>query len=306
MIRILKVIFLLMIGIMLGFAISKKLSSSEGRPVHVVTEEFRQTFNTDGERLLSIAGTKNFRDLGGYQTVDGSTVKWNMIYRADNLAHLDSDGISAFSALNIKAITDLRSEAERIQEPNIIPATYPGPVYNVLPINDRSVDIKALGRKIVTGKITDEEIDDLLDHRKFITNSRHRSYWGGWLADLAQDNSTPHLFHCTSGKDRTGFGASIFLLALGVPEETVKADFLLSNSVLADYNDDRIKEIDDRVPGKIDEAVFRRILGVSEKTIDLSFDRMKSDYGSIDGFIRDGLGIDDDTRRQLQNKFLEP
>jgi len=258
------------------------------------------------ERLLAVSGTKNFRDLGGYKTRDGRRTKWNMVYRSDNLAHLDKDGMSAFSDLGIRNITDLRSQDERIQEPNIIPASYPGPIYNVLPINDRPVDIRALGKRIVTGKITEEEISDLLDHRKFITNPSHRDYWGAWLRGLAEDEATPHLFHCTSGKDRTGFGASIFLLTMGVPEDTVKADFLLSNTVLADYNAARIEEIDDKVPGKIDEALFLKILGVSEETFDLSMAEMKSSFGSIDGFIRDGLGVDDAARQKLQDKFLEP
>lgn len=296
---------LLIAGIALGFFAHMKMSGDDEYPVHIVTEEYRAQFNKDGERLLSVPGTKNFRDLGGYQTVDGRTVKWNMIYRSDNLAHLDESGMEAFQALGIKAITDLRSSDERIQEPNRIPASYPGPVYNVLPINDRPVDIRALGRKIVTGKITDADIDDLLDHRKFITNDSHRAYWGQWLRDLANDGAAPHLFHCTSGKDRTGFGASVFLLTMGVPEDTVKADFLLSNAVLEDYNAARIVEIDDKVPGSIAEELFRKILGVSESTIDKSFAEMKSRYGSIDGFIRDGLGVDDATRAKLQSKFLE-
>lgn len=296
---------LLLVGIGLGFFAAKKLSSSGEDSVHIVTEEFRVKFNSEGNRLLAVSGTKNFRDLGGYKTADGRTTKWNMLYRSDNLAHLDEAGMEAFKDLGIRAITDLRSGPERIQEPNRIPASYPGPVYNVLPINERPVDIRVLGRKIAMGSITDEDINDLLDHRKFITNDEHRAYWGQWLRDLADDTSTPHLFHCTSGKDRTGFGASIFLLAMGVPEETVKADFLLSNAVLSDYNDARIIEIDERIPGRIDEDLFREILGVSESTIDLSFAEMKTQFGSIDRFIRDGLGVDDVTRAKLQTKFLE-
>ena len=297
---------ILFIGAGIGFFVAQKLRGDTEMPVHVVTEAFRAQFNKEGTRLLDIPGTKNFRDLGGYETKDGRKSRWNMLFRSDNLAHLSEDGLKAFKDLDIRTITDLRSSNERIQEPNRLPASYPGVVYNVLPINDRPVDIRAMGRKIVTGNITDKDIDDLLDHRKFITNPDHRSYWGEWLRNLVNNDSTPHLFHCTSGKDRTGFGASIFLLTIGVPEETVKADFLLSNSVLADYNDARIKEIDARIPGKINEDIFRKILGVSEKTIDLSFAQMKSDFGSIDGFIRDGLEIDDDIRLQLQDKFLEP
>lgn len=299
------VITALLTSIITGLLAFYFLTNKTETPPHVVTDSFRAQFNTNGNRLLSVPGTKNFRDLGGYKTVDGRQVKWGMIYRSDNLAHLDEAGIEAFKTLNIRAITDLRSDPERQQEPNIIPASSPGPIYNVLPINDRPVDIRALGKRIVTGKITDAEISDLLDHRRFITNPSHREHWGNWLADLAKDETVPHLFHCTSGKDRTGFGASIFLLAMGVDRSVVQEDFLLSNAILEDYNTARIAEIDRRVPGKIDETLFRKILGVSQDTIEASFAEMEAQYGSIDGFIRDGLGIDDATRQALRNKFLE-
>ena len=303
--RLLVTLLLVLIGIGLGLFISHKRGAETETLAHIIPIEHLAKFNGDGTRLLQIPGTKNFRDMGGYKTADGKTVKWNMVYRSDSLAHLDSAGMTAFSDLGIRTITDLRSEPERIQEPNRIPAVYPGTRYQVLPINDRPVDIRALGKRIITGKVTDAEISDLLDHRRFITNSSHRGYWGQWLAELANDDATPHLFHCTSGKDRTGFGGSIFLLALGVPKETVQQDFLLSNLVLEDYNAARIAEIDKIVPGKIDEALFRKILGVSQKTIEASFAEMDSQYGSVDGFIRDGLEIDDETRQRLKNKFLE-
>jgi len=304
--RIIFSLLILLIGTVAGFIGGKIIGGNDAEyPVHVVTPEYRAKFNSSGERLLSVPGTKNFRDLGGYEAADGRTSKWKMVYRSDNLAHLEPSGMENFQALGIRAITDLRSVNERVQEPNRIPGAYPGPTYSVLPINDRPVDIRVLGRKIVTGKITEQDIDDLLDHRKFVNNAELRDYWGQWLRSLADDTATPHLFHCTSGKDRTGFGASIFLLALGIPEETVKADFLLSNEVLEDYNVDRIKEIDAKIPGKIDEDLFRKILGVSESTIDLSFKEMKSQFGSIDGFIREGLRVDDETREKLRDKFLE-
>ncbi len=303
--RLLVTLLLLLIGISLGLFIAYKRGGETEAVTHIIPTQHLAKFNSQGIRLLSIPGTKNFRDMGGYKTADGKTVKWNMVYRSDSLAHLDSAGMSAFADLGIRAITDLRSEPERIQEPDRIPANYPGSKYQVLPINDRPVDIRALGKRIVMGKITDAEISDLLDHRRFITNSSHRSYWGQWLAELANDDATPHLFHCTSGKDRTGFGGAIFLLAIGVPKETVQQDFLLSNKVLEDYNTARIAEIDKKIPGNIDEALFRKILGVSQETIEATFAEMESRYGSIDGFFRDGLEIDDETRQKLKDKFLE-
>lgn len=255
-------------------------------------------------RLLDIAGTRNFRDLGGYKTTDGRTVKSGMIFRADNLAHLGEAGNADLAALRLKSITDLRSDEERKQEPDDI-AGGSSVAYNVLPINDQPVDIRKLSRKIIMGRIDEAEVMNLLDHRRFITNRNHRESWGGWLISLADDANTPHLFHCTSGKDRTGYGAAILLLTLGVDQETVMEDFLFSNDVLAGYNDATMAKIEKRVGQRDSLQVIRKIMGVSRETMEATFAEMESGYGSIDGFIEQGLGIDRATRKKLQDKFLE-
>ncbi|MGB0907975.1 MAG: tyrosine-protein phosphatase [Maricaulaceae bacterium] len=256
-------------------------------------------------RLLSIDGTRNTRDLGGYAAADGRTVKWGMIYRSDNLGHLTKIGKADIAALKVVAITDLRSGPEREQEPDKIPETTPAITYSVLPINDQPVDIKKLSRKIAKGDVDEAEIMELLDHRRFITNPAHRKNWGDWVKNLAEDEATPHLFHCTSGKDRAGFGAAITLLTLGVPKETVMEDFLLSNMVYADYIDENTKKIKRFVKDEKAIATIRKVMGVSEETMVATFAEMEAQYGSVDGFIKDGLGIDDETRARLQDKFLE-
>lgn len=269
------------------------------------TDALLAELNVHPERIQTVDGVKNLRDLGGYQTMDGRTVKWDMIYRSANLHELSPEGEAELSQLNIRAITDLRSDPEREQEPDNIPLVTPAIEYSVLPINDQPVDIEVLGRKIVKGEVDEVEIMALLDHRRFITNPAHRESWGRWLKSLGDDAHTPHLFHCTSGKDRAGYGAAIFLLTMGVPKETVKRDFLLSNAIYADYIDDTVSKIDRFVMKDVNFDLIRKVMGVSEETIDATFAQMEADFGSIDGFIEHGLGIDAATRAKLQAKFLE-
>lgn len=270
------------------------------------TAELLAAANVSPDRILNVDGAKNLRELGGYETADGRRVKWGVLYRSDNLGELTSKGKAALSALNLKAVTDLRSDPEREEAPDRLPDQSPPIAYSVLPINDEPVDIKALSRKIIKGEIKEEELMVLLDHRRFITNPAHRKSWGDWVKALEDDANTPHLFHCTSGKDRAGYGAAITLLTLGVPKETVKKDFLLSNAVYADYIDKNIKKIDRFVGKDANTDLIRKVMGVSEETIDATFAQMETDYGSIDGFIENGLGIDAETRARLQAKFLEP
>lgn len=256
-------------------------------------------------RLLPIEGTRNFRDLGGYVMADGRAVKHGLIYRSDNLAHLSAAGTAQITQLGLAKITDLRSDKERNQEPNKLTAISPAADYSVLPINDKPVDIRALSRKIIMGRVDEAEVMELLDHRRFITSAVHRKSWGDWLASLESDEKTPHLFHCTSGKDRTGFGAAIFLLTLGADKDTVMEDFLFSNDVLAGYNDATIASIEKRIGKRESLDIIRKIMGVSRETMLATFAEMEAQYGSIDGFIQEGLGVDDQTRLRLQEKFLE-
>ncbi len=254
-------------------------------------------------RLISVSGTRNFRDLGGYKTTDGHVVKKGLIFRSDKLANLGDVGLADISGLGVNVITDLRSDEEREQEPDALPENV---TYNILPINDEPVDIRKLSRKIIMGRVKESEVMTLLDHRRFITNPSHRETWGEWLASLTEEENTPHLFHCTSGKDRTGYGAAIILLTLGVDKQTVMEDFLFSNQVLQSYNDATIASIEKRIGKRESLKTIRKIMGVSQETMEATFSQMETDYGSIDNFIKDGLGIDDVTRQKLKDKFLEP
>lgn len=264
--------------------------------------ELAQAPRIEDERLLPIHGTRNFRDLGGYETTDGRIIKTGMLFRSDKLSHLEEAGLTEIGELNLKVITDLRSDEERKQEPNQLPQNVD---YTVLPINDKPVDIRKISRKIIMGRVDEAEVMNLLDHRRFITNSAHRKSWGEWVKSLMEESNTPQLFHCTSGKDRTGYGAAIVMLTLGVDKDTVMTDFLFSNKVLKGYNDATIVSIEKRVGKRDSLEIIRKVMGVSRETMEATFAQMETDFGSVDGFIRDGLGIDDATRQKLQDKFLQ-
>jgi len=259
----------------------------------------------ENPRLLSIQGTRNFRELGGYTTVDGRTIKRGMIFRSDNLADLERDGLKQLAGLNLGVITDLRSDPERAELPDKIPQQNPPIRQVVLKVNTHPVDIRQLTRQIMKGEMDKDEVSRLLDHNQFIENPTILAEWGQWVRSLAEPGNLPQLHHCTSGKDRAGFASAILLLTLGVPKETVIEDFLLSNEILADYNAGNIKKIKMFAGKDADMEVFHTIMGVQEKTLRNAFALMESEYGSIDGFIENGLGVDMDTRIALQDLLLE-
>lgn len=254
--------------------------------------------------LLPLNGTENARDLGGYLTKDDQVVRARVLYRADSLATLDDADLAYLKTLNLSSVTDLRSASERIAAPDRLPIQSPPIMYNSLAINDSAVNIPELRKKIFAGSLSTIELLALTNRERYVTDPAIRREWGNWLRSLSQPDNVPHLFHCTAGKDRTGFAAAILLLTLGVSEQQVIDDFLLSNTFLADQIDENLQTIASHSKTTIDEPALRQVLGVSSSSLEGAFAVMRSSYGSIDKFIEQGLGIDQKTREKLKKLLL--
>ncbi|HIK80351.1 MAG TPA: tyrosine-protein phosphatase [Porticoccaceae bacterium] len=149
------------------------------------------------------------------------------------------------------------------------------------------------------------EIQALLDRTAYVTNLKLRAEWGRWLKGLAEPINLPHLCHCTAGKDRTGYGAALILLTVGVSREQVMDDFLLSNDYLQQQIEQTVKYILTATSAPIDERTLRAVIGVSPISLESAFDAMETEHASIDVFIEQGLGIDPITRQILKPLLLK-
>lgn len=253
------------------------------------------------ESLLD--STLNTRDLGGYLTDDGRVVRKKMLYRSDSLADLSSEDINTLRAFNLAAVTDLRSAAERHEAPYQLPDQQPPISYRTIAINNPAIDIPSLRERVFSGKLTSAELDGLLSRESYIVQQGLREAWGDWLGSLTDDGQLPHLFHCTAGKDRTGFAAAILLLTLGVSIEQVTDDFLLSNELLADRIERVVSSVTQTNPDT-DAAGMRALVGVSHTSLLSALDAMKAHFGSVDRYIETGLGIDKQSRQRLRELLL--
>lgn len=258
-----------------------------------------------GDRLLPLSGAHNARDMGGYSTVDGRKLRWGLLFRADKLADLSDADLALLAQLQLARVTDFRSAPERAQAPDRLPQQSPAINYQTLAINNPAVDVTELGRKLFAGQLSEAELLALIDRRSYVTDPAISRMWGRWVMSLAEPGGLPQLFHCTAGKDRTGFAAAIVLLTLGVVKQQVMDDFLLSNQYLAVGIDENIKKIQAQSPTAIDEELLWQVLGVSPQSLDGAIQAMEEQYGSVDGFIEKGLGIDSVTRKKLQELLLE-
>jgi len=265
------------------------------RPLHTKNNSFQ----TEEHRLLPMDGSHNTRELGGYKTTDGKTIKWGKLFRSDKLSDISKTDQAYLQNLGIKKIVDFRSEQEKAEDPNIIPT---GISYVEMPI---SVDgaMRSKIEAVLKGE-TDREVQSFLidANKEFVTN--YADVYENFLRGLI-DEDAPTLFHCTAGKDRAGFAAAITLIALGVSKEDVINDYMKTNA----FTQERIEEILDQIElmslYQSDVEILRPLLGVEQIYIETAFRTAEDKYGSLENFIRDGLNISDEDIQKLRNKFLE-
>jgi len=260
------------------------------------------------ERQIQLAGQKNFRDLGGYRTSDGRSVKWRHLYRSGELSELSDDDVERLTALGIRTVVDLRAETEIETKGS-----------DRLPVGASLVSVAIdpgdlspiLGPAFATGDFS-KVPPDLLDriNREYVRDWRREI---ASLLQLAADPSRcPLVFHCTQGKDRAGIGAAILLSALGVPWETVRKDYLLSNVQRrelgeAGLNTLRVAAAKRRKisPDEVDMTNIRGLFFVDTAYLGAAHDEITTLYGSVEGFIRDGIGWSDAELDRLRDGLLD-
>ncbi len=256
-------------------------------------------------RSVEFNNTRNTRDLGGYVGEGGRAVKWGVLYRSDSLASLDQDDLAVLASLQLATVTDFRGDNERADAPTRLPESTPAIAYNTLALNNPAVNIKKLGRRFYSGEMDEAELKALLDRRMYITDTNISRQWGDWLRSLAQPGALPQLFHCTAGKDRTGYAAAIVLLTLGVSRDDVMSDFMLTNQYLEERIEEGVIKIQANSKAEIDPQLLRDMLGVSPASLNGAIAEMEKVYGSVDGYIEHGLGIDPGIRTRLQSLLLQ-
>ena len=222
------------------------------RPLHTNNSSFQ----TEEHRLLPMDGSHNTRELGGYKTTDGKTIKWGKLFRSDKLSDISSADQEYLQNLGIKKIVDFRSKAEKTEDPNIIPT---GIKYVEMPI---SVDgaMRSKIEAVLKGE-TDRKVESFLidANREFVTD--YTDVYENFLRGLI-DEDVPTLFHCTAGKDRAGFAAAITLIALGVSKADVITDYMKTNAFTQERNEEILGQMKLMRLYKADVEILRPLLGV--------------------------------------------
>ena len=255
-------------------------------------------YQSEDHRKILFDGTSNTRELGGYKTEDGRSLKWGVLYRSDKLSELTDADQEYLLQLGIKRVIDFRSSEEKQNEPDQLPSTLK---YIEMPIEADGA-IRPKVEAILKGDLNEDVGAILVEtNKEFISD--FSGVYKGFIESLIE-NQEPTLFHCTAGKDRAGFAAALVLLAVGVPEKIVIEDYMKTNKYTEETIQDYINKINLYSLGSVDAEILRPLLGVEERFIRAALDEIKQKYGSVENFIRDELKIRDESIIELKNFLL--
>lgn len=183
---------------------------------------------------IPMDGPQNFRDLGGYLNKDGLMSAWNRLYRADGLNGLSEKDADRFKALNIRTIVDLRGSFEQQAMPDIVPE---GVTYCSCPLMKEEIS----GEKTLKQNTF---VQSLVVGYRTMINEGQELIGAAASAVMEGLEKGAVVFHCTAGKDRTGILAAVLLLALGMEEEDIIADYQVSHT----YNAKGVNRMLDESP----------------------------------------------------------
>jgi len=263
------------------------------------------------ERHVALDGQPNFRDLGGYETTDGRSVKWGEVYRSGELPRLSEGDVAKLDELGIDTVVSFLTEKEiEARGPDRLPE---GVEERPLPMEAGNMgDLAAVvseARK--TGDFSEVPADINPDlHRRLMVEARE--HYASLLREISDPANRPLVFHCSHGVHRTGTAAAILLSVLGVPWETVREDYLLSNTYRKDEIEHRLVQLRDLYaetngipPEEVDTTNMDAFYILQGAYIDAALEQAVADYGSMEAYIRDGLGITDEEVEQLRSQLLE-
>jgi protein-tyrosine phosphatase len=241
-------------------------------------------------RHLNLAGASNFRDLGGYRASDGRKVRWRQIFRSNHLGHITEADIEILRGLDIRSAFDFRGTEERVAALCALSEI----AVHSLPIEPTVV--AALRARLAEGVAlsSTDAVDVMRDSYRNYVRYNTPSF-RALFANLLEDHA-PLVIHCTAGKDRTGFACALILHTLGVPDDVITEDYLLTNRF---YRREPSASTD--LPDEV-----RQVLGTVETSfLAAAYDAIRADYGDLESYFGVGLGLGSRERAMLQARYLE-
>jgi len=278
-------------------------AGEEGRPYFLLRSEDGAVVEV-AERVLPLEGGRNFRDLGGYRTEDGRSVKWGHLYRSGAMHALTSGDYEYLADLDIAVICDFRANSERAEEPTDWAA---GPVERLE--WDYEMDTSGFAEAFAGEPSPERSAAAMTQFYRQAPTEFAERY--SVMFDRIAAGDLPLAFHCTAGKDRTGVAAGLILTALGVPRETILADYAMSDDLvdyMAEMREER-ENIDPEDPmafwAQLPEAVIAPFMASDPVYLQAALDQIEADHGSVDAYLGDVLDVSDEELAAMRRDLLE-
>ncbi|OUM31378.1 autotransporter outer membrane beta-barrel domain-containing protein [Pseudomonas putida] len=244
-----------------------------------------------------LAGMDNFRDIAGttsaYTTSHDGTMRAGVFYRSNALTPTAAD-LATLNGLGISDVYDLRTASEIASTPDTLPD---GASYTNLDI----IGSTTSGANITNISFSSAEQARAMmqeTNRAFVNDAGMRGQFTVLFNELAAADGAA-LFHCTAGKDRTGWTAAVLLSIAGVDDATIMSNYLATN----DYTAARVAATLAAMPASM-AAIYAPLLGVEASYLQAGLDEVSAEYGSMDNYLKQGLGLSQETIYVLRGKMV--
>nr|WP_240946039.1 tyrosine-protein phosphatase [Pseudomaricurvus alkylphenolicus] len=246
----------------------------------------------------------NFRQLGGYQSRSGGTVKHNLLFRSGSLAELSDSDLQRLADLNLSIIIDFRRDSEVQQNPYRLPANLADKQKQL------TVAPGSLAAAFEKGCAT-HAAQYMVDVNRTLA-LEHRDAFSDFLHEALNVENGGLLFHCNAGKDRTGIAAALILMALDIPREQIIGDYLLTGEYFVPEEQaptvlQRLKDFDDDIDiekGSAMEALLP-LMSVRREYIQSALDAVDTVYGNESNYLSEALNFDSKKQQALRVKYLD-
>ena len=265
------------------------------------------------EHSIGLYDVQNARDLGGYKTIDGRTVKTGLLIRSGRLSNASKEDIHILKDLyHLNAVVDFRIIRERIDSPDV---KIDGVTYYTLPlVDDKSPMVGGVHKRSANNQNPLSYFIEVIKqghgksdmYVKLFKSERFQKGMTSFFQILLNsDGEHSILWHCAAGKDRAGSAAALTLLALGVDKETVLTDFDLSNIAYNEWIQKRLTQVSRITRDPEILTVVRSLSGVNADYMRNAIDATILDYGSIENYLEVCMNVTKEDIVKLQDMYLE-
>lgn len=254
------------------------------------------------DRIVKLDGPLNFRDVGGYRSANGQTVKWNKIYRSDSLSTLTAKDQVKLSKLAITIDCDLRSRYEKHSSPDM---AWPNVHLIDLPVYSDNIEDTQSGHRVFRFL---HHIPDMRDnfigriYQQTLLSDHSRKMFAKIFTELLElPENEALVYHCSAGKDRTGMVSALILMALDVDDDTIARDYLLTNK-LYDFAVSRQLPSNDEITQMVSKMNVTKGEGIAIRGIT---ETIRGGWGDFPTFFKKELGFSDADLAQFRQMYLE-